>query len=124
MSAFCFVISEIVNNNNVHQEKNRNKGNFQYIRTMEHYSEKKLLIYACNQMKSQNNYAKRKKSDKKSTYYMIAKMKTYLYCLRPDHWLSRKGTKGCRRQDMRNVLQRSMKKLWRLIEMVIISVMV
>ena len=58
MSAFCFVISEIVNNKNVHQEKNRNKSNFQYIRTMEHYSEKKLLIYACNQMKSQNNYAK------------------------------------------------------------------
>lgn len=46
-------------------------------------------------MESQNNYAKGKKSDKKSTYYMIVKMQTYLYCLRPDHWLSRKETKGC-----------------------------
>lgn len=58
MSAFCFVISKIVNNQNVHQEMNRNKDKFQYIHTMEHYSEKKLLIYECNQMESQNNYAK------------------------------------------------------------------
>ena len=64
------------------------------------------------------------RSRTKSTYSMVAKVQTYLYCLRPDHWFSRKGTKGCRRQNMRKVLQRSVKKLLRLIEMVIISVMV